>query len=213
MSRNSAQRTLKRILDAVVAATVLIAFSPIIIVVYLAVRWWLGAPALFRQSRPGRGEQSFTILKFRTMTNAGRPDGTLQTDAERLTSLGRFLRRTSLDELPQLWNVLRGEMSLVGPRPMRMDYLPYFTERERLRHTVPPGITGWAQIHGRNEVSWDQRFAYDVWYVEHWSFWLDLKILARTLVHVFGRQNVVVDPRSVMMNLNEERADMVSRAA
>ena len=123
----------------------------------------------------------------------------------RLTPLGRSIRRTSLDELPQLWNVLRGDMSLVGPRPLRWDYLPYFTPRERLRHSVRPGITGWAQIHGRNEASWDQRFSNDVWYVEHWSLGLDIRILWQTFWQVVGGRGVVVDARATMKNLDEER--------
>jgi lipopolysaccharide/colanic/teichoic acid biosynthesis glycosyltransferase len=139
------------------------------------------------------------------MTDNRDSQGNLLPDALRLTALGKFLRKTSLDEFPQLYNVLRGEMSLVGPRPLCMEYLPYFTEREQLRHTVRPGITGWGQIHGRNQVSWDDRLAFDVWYVENWSFFLDLKILALTAVQVFRRQGVVVDATATMLDLDQER--------
>ncbi|MCE5268414.1 MAG: sugar transferase, partial [Planctomycetaceae bacterium] len=170
-------------------------------------------PVLFRQWRPGLGERPFLLYKFRTMNDACGPDGRPLPDAARLTALGRFIRRTSLDELPQLWNVLRGEMSLVGPRPLRMDYLPYFTRLERLRHSVRPGITGWAQVHGRNEASWDDRFANDVWYVEHWSLWLDLRILWLTLRQVVHGRGIVVDACSIMKNLDEERRAMFSEGS
>ena len=139
------------------------------------------------------------------MTDARGPDGRLLLDRDRLTAVGRFLRKTSLDELPQLWNVLRGELSLVGPRPLPIHYYPYFTDRERLRHGVKPGITGWAQVNGRNEASWDRRLAADVWYAENWSFALDLRILLATVAAVLQRRGVVVDPRSTMLNLDEER--------
>jgi lipopolysaccharide/colanic/teichoic acid biosynthesis glycosyltransferase len=168
---------------------------------------------VFRQRRPGLGGRPFTLKKFRTMNDARGPDGRFLPDAGRLTPLGRFLRRTSLDELPQLWNVLWGEMSLVGPRPLRWHYLPYFTPRERLRHTVRPGITGWAQIHGRNEASWDHRLANDVWYVEHWSLWLDCRILCLTLLQVFRGRGVVVDANSIMKDLDEERKSMCTGRA
>jgi lipopolysaccharide/colanic/teichoic acid biosynthesis glycosyltransferase len=179
----------------------------------MVIRQKMGSPVVLQQARPGIGELPFVLYKFRTMTDDRGPDGELLPDAARLTSLGRTLRRLSLDELPQLWNVIKGDMSLVGPRPLRMDYLPYFTELERLRHTVPPGITGWAQIHGRNEAAWDQRLAADVWYVENWSLLLDFKILLATLGRVLRRKNVVDDPRSIMLNLNEERAHMTRRAS
>lgn len=166
----------------------------------------MGRPVLFRQTRPGYRAKPFFLYKFRTMREAYGPDGTPRPDAERLTRLGRFLRRKSLDELPQLWNVCRGDMSLVGPRPLLTRYLPYFTDRERLRQTVRPGITGWAQIRGRNAASWDQRLSDDVWYVENWSLSLDLKILLMTLKAVLEGSGVVVDPRATMLNLDEERA-------
>jgi lipopolysaccharide/colanic/teichoic acid biosynthesis glycosyltransferase len=176
-----------------------------------AVRWKMGRPVLFAHPRPGLGERTFVLYKFRTMVEQRGPLGKELPDTARLTPLGRFLRRYSLDELPQLWNVLRGDMSLVGPRPLQLDYLPYFTARERLRHTVRPGITGWAQVCGRNKAPWDERLANDVWYVENRSLWLDLKILAMTAILVLRHRNVVVDPRSIMKNLNEERAGSLSQ--
>ncbi|MGA2798278.1 MAG: sugar transferase, partial [Thermoguttaceae bacterium] len=182
MPKKCCQKTLKRTLDLLTAAALLILLSPILALVALAIQLILGAPVLFSHRRPGKGCKPFTVYKFRTMTDNRDSQGNLLPDALRLTALGKFLRKTSLDEFPQLYNVLRGEMSLVGPRPLCMEYLPYFTEREQLRHTVRPGITGWGQIHGRNQVSWDDRLAFDVWYVENWSFFLDLKILALTAV-------------------------------
>lgn len=192
-------------LDRALAAAGLIVLSPVVAGVALVVRLRLGRPVLFRQVRPGRDEQVFEMLKFRTMTDARRPDGSLRSDGERLTPTGRLLRKTSLDELPSLVNVLRGEMSLVGPRPLLVRYLPYFTDAERARFRVRPGITGWAQVQGRNEVGWDQRLAHDVWYVEHQSFALDLRILVRTVAAVFQRKGLVVDPGAAMLDLDAER--------
>lgn len=209
MTRHPIQRTLKRGLDVAVAVTVLLLALPAMACVAVAIFRRMGQPVLFRQQRPGLGERPFLLYKFRTMDDSRGPDGRPLPDAQRLTRLGQFLRRTSLDELPQLWNVLRGEMSLVGPRPLRCDYLPYFTSHERLRHSVRPGITGWAQIHGRNEASWDQRFANDVWYVEHWSLWLDGRILWSTAWQVFRGRGIVVDAASIMKNLDDERRSMV----
>jgi lipopolysaccharide/colanic/teichoic acid biosynthesis glycosyltransferase len=189
-----------------VSGAVLAATAPILAAVGSAIAVKMGRPVVFSHARPGKDEKLFQMYKFRTMTDARGPDGEPLLDAERITPLGRFLRKTSLDELPALLNVLKGEMSLVGPRPLMVQYLPYFTDRERLRHTVRPGITGWAQIHGRNEVPWDRRLALDVWYVENHSLWLDLKILAATARMVLKREGVVVVPRSTMRNLDEERA-------
>ena len=199
-------RTIKRLIDLTVASLVLALLAPVMALVALAIRLTMGRPVMFRQVRPGYRAKPFVLSKFRTMREAYGPDGTPRPDAERLTHLGRFLRKTSLDELPQLWNVLRGDLSLVGPRPLLTRYLPYFTERERLRQTVRPGITGWAQIRGRNAASWDQRLSDDVWYVENWSLLLDLKILLMTLKAALQGSGVVVDPRSTMLNLDEERA-------
>ena len=213
MSRQFLSRRIKRAFDIVMSIGLLVALSPVMLVTWIIIRRKMGSPAVLQQVRPGRYELPFVLYKFRTMTDERGPDGELLPDAVRLTVLGRILRRLSLDELPQLVNVIKGDMSLVGPRPLRMDYLPYFTDRERLRQTVPPGITGWAQIHGRNEAAWNQRLAADVWYVENWSLILDFKILFATLARVLQRKNVVDDPRSIMLNLNEERAHMTRRAS
>lgn len=197
---------LKRAFDLTAATTGLVVLSPALVGVALLIRVRIGSPVLFRQVRPGRDERPFTLYKFRTMTDARDATDKPLPDGLRLTPLGRFLRRTSIDELPELINVLRGEMSLVGPRPLLVRYLPHFTETERARFTVPPGITGWAQIHGRNEASWDERLGRDVWYVQHRSLGLDLEILLRTLTKVFTSSGVVVDACSIMQNLDEERS-------
>lgn len=196
----------KRLFDLCFAALALLALSPVLALVALLVRIRLGAPVIFRQQRPGQGGQPFTLYKFRSMTNARDAQGNLLPDARRLTRFGRFLRRSSLDELPELINVLRGDMSLVGPRPLLLRYLPYFTERERLRLQVRPGITGWAQIHGRNNATWSERLARDVWYVENRGMLLDLTILARTVASVLRSEGVVVDAGSRMRDLDVERA-------
>jgi lipopolysaccharide/colanic/teichoic acid biosynthesis glycosyltransferase len=168
----------------------------------------MGKPVLFRQTRPGYREKPFTIYKFRTMIEAVDSQGLPMPDGERLHPVGNFLRRTSLDELPEFWNVLRGDMSLVGPRPLLMRYLPFYTEEERSRFMVRPGITGWAQVNGRNEASWDGRLHNDIWYVRNRSFLLDIKILWMTVVKVVRREQVIVDARSAMLNLDEERAGL-----
>ena len=196
---------IKRSFDFVVAALGLLLLLPLLAVVAGVVRVGLGSPVLFRQVRPGMGGRPFTVLKFRTMRDALGPGGEPLPDERRLTRLGRLLRSTSLDELPELLNVVRGDMSLVGPRPLLTKYLPYYTERERRRHEVRPGITGWAQVNGRNTVTWSERLEMDVWYVENRSLWLDLRILALTLVSITKRDGVVVDPRSIMLDLDEER--------
>jgi sugar transferase EpsL len=176
---------LKRTFDFLAAALLLLLLSPVILAVAVLVRLRMGSPVLFRQQRPGRGGQPFLLYKFRTML-----EGEHLPDASRLTPLGEALRRASLDELPQLFNVLRGEMSLVGPRPLLMEYLPLYSARQARRHEVLPGITGWAQVNGRNATSWPARFDLDVWYVEHRSFGLDLKILCLTLARVFSGADV-----------------------
>lgn len=177
-------RIVKRPLDVILSAMALLILSPVLLAIALLVRVGMGSPVLFRQRRPGLHGRPFTILKFRTMTEARDGDGTLLPDVDRLTVLGRFLRRTSLDELPELINVLRGDMSLVGPRPLRMHYLDRYTPEQMRRHDVLPGITGWAQVNGRNALTWEEKFALDVWYVDHVSFWLDLKILLMTVLRV-----------------------------
>src|ERR1022692_3130888 len=196
----------KRLLDLAGAASALLLLSPILVAVAVAIRLFLGRPVLFRQIRPGYLEKPFTIYKFRTMREVVDPQGHPLPDGERLHPVGSFLRRASLDELPEFWNVLRGDMSLVGPRPLLMKYLPFYTEEERLRFIVPPGITGWAQVNGRNEAAWDDRLRKDIWYVRNRSFPLDIKILWMTVAKVMRRDQVIVDARSVMMNLDEERA-------
>lgn len=198
---------MKRLIDLVIASTSLLLLGPIIAIIAMVIRMNMGSPVLFRQVRPGYMQKPFTLLKFRTMRMAIDPDGKNLPDNVRLTTLGRFLRKTSLDELPQLWNVFKGNISLVGPRPLLKKYNPYFNERERLRFSVKPGITGWAQIHGRNEASWDKRLENDAWYVDHWSLGLDLKILVLTIEKVLRGKGVLVDAQSAMLDLDEERKE------
>lgn len=180
----------KRFFDLMVAFLALVIFSPALMIVALLVRIFHGAPILFKQQRPGYKGIPFYIYKFRTMTNRVDAQGNLLPDAERLTRLGRILRATSLDEVPEFLNVLRGDLSLVGPRPLLMKYLPLYNVEQMRRHEVLPGITGWAQINGRNDISWPEKFQLDLWYVDHWSFWLDLKILWLTIWKVFKREGI-----------------------
>lgn len=195
----------KRAIDLTCATVGLLVLSPVMLIVALVIRCTMGRPVLFRQTRPGFLARPFTVLKFRTMREAMDSRSRLLPDAARLTSVGNWIRRLSLDELPQLCNVLRGDMSLVGPRPLLMQYLPYFSEKERLRFSVRPGITGLAQVNGRNDLRWDDRIAFDVWYVQNWSLSMDFKILSLTLWRVFRHDGVRVDPCAVMQNLDEER--------
>lgn len=181
---------LKRGFDVIASLTALIVLSPVLLVVALLVRSRLGSPVLFRQVRPGLGGQPFEMIKFRTMLDALGPDGQPLSDAERLTPFGRWLRSTSLDELPELWNVLKGDMSLVGPRPLLMEYLPLYSAEQARRHEVRPGVTGWAQVNGRNAISWDEKFALDIYYVKHGDIVVDLKILFLTLHKVLQRDGV-----------------------
>jgi lipopolysaccharide/colanic/teichoic acid biosynthesis glycosyltransferase len=180
----------KRLFDLLAAGLLLLLVSPIMLALAVLVRIQHGRPILFGQKRPGYHGQPFFIYKFRSMTDARAADGSLLPDAQRLTALGSFLRASSLDELPELLNVLRGEMSLVGPRPLLMQYLERYNSEQARRHDVLPGITGWAQINGRNALSWQDKFRLDVWYVDHWSFWLDLKILFLTFWKVFKREGI-----------------------
>ncbi len=180
----------KRIFDLVAAGLGLILLSPVILLIAILVRILIGKPVLFRQSRPGYKAQTFYIYKFRTMTEARDADGKLLPDAVRLVPFGRFLRSLSLDELPELYNILRGDMSVVGPRPLLMEYLPHYSPEQMRRHESYPGLTGWAQINGRNAIDWPTRFALDIWYVDHRSFWLDIKIILLTLWKVIRRENV-----------------------
>lgn len=195
----------KRGFDLLCVIPGLIVLSPLLIVVALLVWWRLGRPIFFRQIRPGLACEPFEIYKFRTMTDGKDASGRPLPDRMRLTPLGIFLRNTSLDELPALFNVLKGDMSVVGPRPLFMHYLPYYSAREQVRHSVRPGITGWAQVNGRNYLPWEKRLAMDVWYVENWSLWLDLKILCMTVLHVLGRKGVSADSDAVETDLAWER--------
>lgn len=182
--------TVKRAFDVFVASVAGVLLSPLIAAVAMAVRLRLGRPVLFRQTRPGRHGRPFELVKFRTMTDARDENGQLLPDEQRLTRLGHALRSTSLDELPELWNVIRGDMSLVGPRPLLMEYLPLYTARQARRHDVRPGLTGWAQVSGRNAPEWEDRLEMDAWYVDNQSTWLDLRILARTLSAVLRREGI-----------------------
>jgi lipopolysaccharide/colanic/teichoic acid biosynthesis glycosyltransferase len=195
----------KRLFDLAVSSTGLLIFAPLLAVLWFLVRALLGSPAIFRQRRPGLHAVPFDIVKFRTMTDERGADGSLLPDAARLTGLGRFLRKTSLDELPELWNVLRGEMSLVGPRPLLVEYLPHYSARENRRHEVRPGITGLAQVTGRNTIEWRERLELDAQYVESASFGQDLRILWRTVGAVLGREGVAVDTDEVETRLDQER--------
>ena len=181
---------LKRGFDFAVALAGLVVLSPLLLAIAALVRWRLGSPVLFRQQRPGLGGRPFTLVKFRTMTEARGADGAAAPDALRLTAFGRFLRSASLDELPELVNVLAGDMSLVGPRPLLMEYLPLYDAHQRRRHEVRPGITGWAQVNGRNAITWERKFDLDVWYVDNASFLLDLKILWLTFWRVLRREGI-----------------------
>ncbi len=201
----------KRLLDLVVSAAALLLLAPVLLLLALLVRIFLGVPVFFRQERSGLGGRTFTILKFRTMTSARDAAGNLLPDSRRLTRFGRFLRGTSLDELPELVNVLGGRMSLVGPRPLLPRYNPVYSERERTRFAVPPGITGWAQVNGRNDLPWDARLECDAWYAEHCSLALDLKILGVTVVQVLRREHVQVDPGLTFPSLDEARARPAAR--
>lgn len=196
----------KRALDVALSGCALAVLSPVMGVTALLVRQKLGSPVIFHQDRPGKNEQIFRLYKFRTMTDARGADGELLPDAQRLTPFGRRLRSTSLDELPELWNILRGDMSIVGPRPLLVEYLPYYTADERHRHDVRPGLTGLAQINGRNTLTWEQKFAYDLEYVQHISFITDLSILLGTVGKVLNRSGVQVNTQSSEGNLARIRS-------
>jgi len=201
----------KRIFDFIVAGVLLILLSPLLLVIAVVVAISLGSPVLFRQKRGAKGNGTFQFLKFRTMTDACDGNGDLLPDEVRLTGIGKMLRSTSLDELPQLWSVIRGDMSLVGPRPLLAEYLPLYDDRQKLRHLVRPGITGWAQVQGRNAVSWEQKFQYDVWYVENRTFWLDCRILFRTVQKVIRREGVSSDGHATMPKFSGSAPSNASR--
>lgn len=190
---------IKRILDFTLALVMLVFLSPLLLVVYI----WLsiankGAGALFTQERPGKDERIFKLYKFKSMTDERDAEGNLLPDAQRLTKVGQFIRKTSLDELPQLWNVLKGDMSFIGPRPLLVQYLPLYNEEQRRRHNVRPGITGWAQVNGRNTISWEQKFKLDIYYVDHLSLWLDIKIIWLTIKKVVVREGINSETNATM---------------
>lgn len=192
------RRAIKRLMDATIAAAAMILLSPLIVIVAALVWFKLGAPILFKQRRPGLNGQAFNLVKFRTMLDIRDASGAPRPDSERLTDFGRWLRSTSIDELPEFWNVLKGDMSLVGPRPLLMHYLPRYTADQARRHDVKPGITGLAQVKGRNAISWEKKFALDLWYVDHWSLGLDAKILAASMRSVFSRSGISAEGEATM---------------
>lgn len=200
----------KRLIDFILVLCVLLVIWPILLIITV----WLhfankGAGAFFFQERPGKDEKIFKVIKFKSMTDERDENGNLLPDKDRITPVGKFVRKTSIDELPQLINVLKGDMALIGPRPLLPEYLPYYTERERLRHTVRPGISGWAQVNGRNNVTWNQKLELDVYYVEHLSFWMDVRVLLSTIKNVLGAKDVNVVPSAIKGagKLNVERAN------
>jgi len=190
--------SIKRLFDICATVIAMILLSPMLVTLALLVRYKLGAPLLFSQTRPGLHGKPFIIYKFRSMNNGLNADGELLPDAERLPAFGKFIRSTSLDELPELWNVIKGEMSLVGPRPLLMEYLPLYSAEQARRHEVRPGITGWAQVNGRNALSWEDKFKLDVWYVDHQSLWLDIKILFITIKKIIGRHGISAQGEATM---------------
>lgn len=192
------ERYCKRALDVICSGAALIVLSPVIGVTALLVRTKLGSPVLFAQERPGKDEIIFTLYKFRTMTDEKDEAGNLKPDSERLTKFGKFLRSTSLDELPELWNILRGDMSVVGPRPLLVQYLSLYNERQHHRHDVRPGLTGYAQANGRNAVSWPEKFEMDVYYTEHISFWMDVKIIYQTALEVLRRDGISAEGQATV---------------
>jgi len=198
-------QVLKRCFDLLIALTLLIGLAPMLALLALAVRVKLGRPVLFAQTRPGLNGAPFEFYKFRTMTDARDAAGDLLPDAARLTPFGELMRKLSLDELLQLVNVLKGDMSLVGPRPLLMEYLPLYSEHQARRHAVRPGITGWAQVNGRNALAWEERFELDVWYVEHRSFWLDLKIIAMTALRILRPQGIAEPGQATMTKFTGSR--------
>ncbi len=189
---------MKRLFDLVLTIPGFLLILPLLVILAFFVRAFLGSPIFFSQLRPGLNGKPFLMLKFRTMTDERDVTGNLLPDNERLTSFGRFLRSTSLDEFPTFFNVLKGDMSLVGPRPLLMEYLPLYTEEQNRRHEVKPGMTGWAQVNGRNAISWDEKFRFDVWYVDNQSIWLDIRILAITFINVFLRKGINHNAKETM---------------
>lgn len=202
-------RLIKALVDRLLSAIALIILSPFILVLAIAIYFTMGSPVIFSQLRGGKNNTTFTFYKFRTMTDERDREGNLLPDMQRLTPLGHFLRQTSLDELPQLWNILRGDMSFVGPRPLIAVYLERYTPEQARRHAVSPGITGWAQINGRNSISWEEKFQLDLWYIDRWSLWLDLKILLQTVTKILTKEGVDEDQNTTMtefMGTPEEKS-------
>lgn len=197
---------LKRGMDFILSLLAIIVLSPVYIVVAILVRVKLGSPVLFKQNRPGKDEKIFPMYKFRTMTDARDENGELLPDDVRLTKFGKLLRSTSLDELPELFCILKGDMSIIGPRPLLVEYLPYYTEEEQNRHDLRPGLSGWAQVNGRNTLTWEEKFAYDIEYVEKCSFLLDCKIIIMTIMKVFKREDILVGKEHIVGRLDVERS-------
>jgi len=189
---------MKRLFDIFFSVFLLVLLSPLLVLIAILVWIFIGQPVLFSQARPGLNEKLFTLVKFRTMTNETDSNGVLLEDVLRLNRFGKFLRSTSLDELPELWNILKGEMSFVGPRPLLSEYLPFYNDYQKRRHEVRPGITGWAQVNGRNAISWELKFDLDVWYVENQSFWLDVRILMMTVISVASRKGISEEGKVTM---------------
>lgn len=206
------EKYIKRFLDIVLSGLAMIVLSPVLLITAILVRCKLGSPVLFRQDRPGKNEQIFRLYKFRSMTDARNENGELLPDEVRLTHFGKMLRATSLDELPELWNIFKGDMSIVGPRPLLTEYLPYYTEEERHRHDVRPGLTGLAQVNGRNTLTWEQKFTYDLEYVQHIGFCEDIKILFSTVGKVLNRSGVQVNTQSGEGNLAKIRSCVCEKA-
>ena len=206
------RKYIKRLLDIVISLVALVVLSPVLLVLAILVRCKLGAPVIFHQERPGYHEKIFKLCKFRTMTDERDEEGNLLPDSVRLTKFGRILRATSLDELPELWNILKGDMSIIGPRPLLISYLPYYTEEERLRHTVRPGLTGLAQVSGRNLLDWDKRFATDVTYVKNLTFAMAVKNVFLPIKKVFVREDIEVDTNQVEGNFAEIRKARLEEA-
>lgn len=202
---------IKRILDIISSLLAIIILSPLLGILTVIGAFEMKGNPLFTQERPGKDEKIFKLIKFRTMTNAKDKDGNLLSDADRLTRYGKFLRNTSLDELPELFNILKGDMSVIGPRPLLVQYLPYYNEEERHRHDVRPGLTGWAQVNGRNNITWEEKFAWDVKYVNEMNLILDIKILFQTVFNVLKRDDVVVDSYEVEPNLDDVRREVTTQ--
>lgn len=203
------KKYIKRMLDFILSLMAFIILMPFMLIIYILVRIKLGKPAIFKQQRPGKDEKIFTLYKFRTMTEQKDEEGNLLPDEQRLTKFGKFLRSTSLDELPELVNIIKGDMSIVGPRPLAVIYLPYYNEKEKHRHDVRPGLTGLAQINGRNGLNWEERFAYDLTYIEKISFREDCKIIIKTILKVFKREGVVTRGTGKMIDFNEYRKKQI----